>query len=103
MKMRKFLSFILCLISLSCSSKDEDQIKNTMPPGSTISDVLHKYTPSWMKIPGVVGTGEGESEGRPCILVFVIKKSDEITRKIPSVVDGFRVVIHETGEVKPMR
>lgn len=103
MTMRIFPATVICFLILGCSTDEKNQIKNTMPPGSTISDVLHKHTPTWMKIHGVVGTGEGESDGRPCILLFVVKKSNEITQKIPDVVEGYPVVIHETGEVKPMK
>jgi hypothetical protein len=66
----------------------------------SISEVLKKYTDSWMKIPGVVGTGEGKSEGKPCVIVFMNCNSKLIKKKIPKTVDGYKVVFEETGEIK---
>jgi len=66
----------------------------------TITDVLKKYTDVWMKIPGVVGAGEGKSEGKPCIMVFTNGNSRLIKKKIPKTIDGHKVIFEETGEIK---
>ncbi len=69
----------------------------------TIQDVLKEHTDEWMSIPGVVGTAIGEFEDKPCIKVFVAKETRELTQKIPSEVEGFPVVIEETGEIRALR
>ena len=51
---------------------------------------------------GVVGTGEGRCEGKPCIKVFVIKKTSDLDEKIPKNLDGYAVIIEEIGEIKPL-
>ncbi|OGP83487.1 MAG: hypothetical protein A2V87_00295 [Deltaproteobacteria bacterium RBG_16_58_17] len=56
-----------------------------------------------MTIPGVVGTAEGRCEGKPCIKVFVIKKTSDLDEKIPKNLDGYAVIIEETGEIKALR
>lgn len=66
----------------------------------TITEVLKKYTDTWMKISGVIGTGEGESGGKPCIKVFINKHSKLIKKKIPKNVEGYEVVLEETGTIK---
>lgn len=66
----------------------------------TISEVLKKHTDSWMKIPGVIGTGEGEWHGKPCIKVFTKHNSKIIKKKIPKVADRYKVVLEETGKVE---
>jgi hypothetical protein len=66
----------------------------------TVAEVLKKYTEKWMKIPGVIGTGEGESGGNPCIKVFIEHNSIAIKKKIPKIVDGYKVVLEETGKIK---
>ena len=66
-------------------------------------EVLKKHTKALMTIPGVVGTGEGRCEGKPCIKVFVIKKTSDLDEKIPKNLDGYAVIIEETGEIKALR
>jgi hypothetical protein len=69
---------------------------------SSITDVLEAHTAELMAIPGVVGTGIGEEDGEPCILVLVAKKDERLRRQIPTRLGGFRVRIDETGEVRPV-
>ena len=66
----------------------------------TIAKVLEKYTEKWMDIPGVTGTGEGKSDGKPCIMIFVEHKSEEIKKKIPKEAEGYKVVLEETGVIR---
>ena len=68
-----------------------------------VDEVLTKHTKTLMTIPGVVGTGEGRCEGKPCIKVFVIKKTSDLDEKIPKNLDGYEVIIEEVGEIKPLR
>lgn len=51
-----------------------------------------------MAIHGVAGTGQGEHNGKPCIKVFVTKKSRKLLRQIPEDLGGYPVIIEETGE-----
>jgi hypothetical protein len=67
-----------------------------------IEEVLKNHTDHLMSIPGVVGTGIGEFEGKPCIKIFVIKKTEDLEKKIPRVLEGYKVVIDETGEIKAL-
>ena len=68
----------------------------------TIEQVLKDHTDEWMSIPGVVGTAIGEFKGKSCIRVFVAKKTEELNKKIPSRVEGFPVMIEETGEIRAL-
>ncbi len=69
-----------------------------MPP-KTIEQVQQKHTDAWMAIPGVIGTAIGQSEGKPCILVFTAANTEEVRRKIPLTVEGYPVVVQYTGEI----
>jgi hypothetical protein len=71
-------------------------------PAKTIQQVLEEHTRGWMSIPGVVGTAIGLFEGQPCIKVFVAEKTDELAAKIPGAVEGYRVVLDETGEFRAL-
>ena len=63
----------------------------------TIIQVQEEHTGQWMAIPGVVGTAIGSSEGKPCIKIFTAVPAEQIRAKIPSTVEGYPVVIEETG------
>lgn len=75
---------------------------DTMMTPKTIQEILEQHTDEWMSIPGVVGTAVGQLEGRPCIQVLAAEKTEEIRRQIPSQVEGFRVVIKESGEIRAL-
>jgi hypothetical protein len=68
-------------------------------PQKTIEQVQQEHTEAWMAIPGVIGTALGQSEGKPCILVFTAANTEQVRRKIPSTVEGYPVVVQYTGEI----
>jgi len=86
---------------MACTRDKIQQRENTMP-SKTIQEVLKAHTPELMSIPGVVGTALGEDKGELCIKVFVIEKTPELTKKIPSTVEGFPVAIQQTGEIRAL-
>ncbi|HWO40832.1 MAG TPA: hypothetical protein VNO43_03410 [Candidatus Eisenbacteria bacterium] len=67
-----------------------------------IEQVLERHNERLLSIPDVTGTAIGERDGRPCILVFVVKKTPELMKKIPSTLEGFQVVVEETGTIRPL-
>ncbi len=68
----------------------------------TIKEVLKEHTEELMSIPGVVGIGQGLCNGKPCIKVLVIEKTPELAQKIPDIIEGYQVVIEETGEIRAL-
>jgi hypothetical protein len=68
--------------------------------GSRVAEVLARYTDTWMSVPGVVGTAEGECGGHPCILVLVDRRTPAIARAIPSTQEGIPVEIREIGKIR---
>ncbi len=92
---------VLSVSTVGCSEKRvEDQGGGEEMAAPTIEAVLKEHTDEWMSIPGVVGTGIGACEGKPCIRIFVVKKTPELLQKIPSKLEGFVVDVEETGEIK---
>ena len=72
-------------------------------PTRDITAVMDAHVSELMGIPGVTGVAVGALEdGTPCILVLVEKKTDEIARKIPKLIEGHPTKIFESGEIKPM-
>ena len=72
-----------------------------MSPKS-IEVVLDEHTDELMSMPGVVGTGQGLCDDKPCIKVFVIERAPELDQKIPDALEGYPVKIEETGEIKAL-
>lgn len=71
-------------------------------PSKTVEEVLKKHTEELMSIPGVVGTGEGLCNGKPCIKVFVIEFTLELEQKILNILEGYLVEVEETGEFEAL-
>lgn len=67
-----------------------------LPP---IAGVLERHSGELMRIPGVVGTGEGVRDGRVVFVVFVVRATPELERKLPRALEGHPVEIRESGEV----
>ena len=67
-------------------------------PNRKIKEVLTSHAHKLMAVPGVVGVGEGESEGKPCIMVFVIDGKAKSLRDLPQSLEGFLLKIEESGQ-----
>jgi len=92
---------ILSIFSISHTGEKSDILpKGNQMVARPIVEVLKDHARDLMSIPGVLGAGQGLCEGKPCIKVFVIKKTPELVQKNPDTLDGYPVVIEETGEVK---
>ena len=68
----------------------------------SIQQAQEEHTDHLMSLPGVIGTAIGESDGKPCIKVFVTEKTAEIEKGVPDSLEGYPVVIEETGEFKAL-
>ena len=68
----------------------------------TIEEVLKEHTEELMSISGVVGIGQGLCDNKPCIKVFVIAETPELEQEIPSSLEGYPVIIEETGEIRAL-
>lgn len=57
-----------------------------------------------MAIPGVVGVyvGLAEDERTPCLKVMLASDNEATRRAIPRALDGYRVLIEVTGEIRPL-
>ena len=97
------MSVLVCLgfIGTACAQEQpgKDPQLGAMPE-KTIEIVLQQHSASLMSLPDVVGTAQGECSGKPSILVLVAKKTQELSSRIPSVIEGYIVSVVETGEFR---
>ena len=71
-------------------------------PINDVKEVMESHTGALMDLPGVVGVYISALEdGSPCIKVMVVKKTSLLEEKIPKVLEGYPVIIVETGELVP--
>ena len=89
-----FLAGIFC----GCGRKGSVDVSNgTSMKNKSIEHVLKENTNQWMSIPGVEGVAIGEHKGTSCIRVFTSVNPKNLQDKIPSIMDGFPVIIEKTG------
>lgn len=50
-----------------------------------------------MKIAGVEGVALGECRGEPAIVVYVVRRSAAVLRRIPRTLEGFPVTVEVSG------
>ena len=97
------IGMILIFSSVSCAKESsKDSGEGTQVQNKPIEQVLKEHTEELMALPGVIGTGQGLCSGQPCIKVFVSKKTAKLEKKIPKNLEGYPVVIQETGKFKAL-
>jgi hypothetical protein len=96
----RMILVIAIVVTASCTPRPMDQNSETRKP---ITEVLSAHTVEWMKLPGVIGTGETKKDDQPAIMIFVDTLNDELRSKLPTQVDGYSVVIEQSGKIVPLR
>ncbi len=90
--------FSISVVRFAYKTVEGEESEDKMPE-KTIEEVLKEHTNKLMCIPGVVGTAQGLCDNKPCIKVYVVKRSLELEQKIPPVLEGYTVDVEETGEI----
>jgi len=72
--------------------------KTTVKEGP-IHEVLEAHTAEVMRLPGVIGTGEGSDNGERVFVVFVNRRSPELEAKLPKQIGGYNVIVRVAGDV----
>jgi hypothetical protein len=94
---------IVAIYAVSCAGKDISYFRgeNTVT-AKPVQDVLKENKKKLLSLPGVVGTAQGRCGNKPCIKVYVIRKTLELEKKIPHILEGYPVMIEETGEFRAL-
>lgn len=86
------LVFVGVTIVPACDGRD--------PPSRDIVAVKDRHERELLNLSGVVGVGIGECKKKPCIRVFVEKRTPELERRIPKQIEGIDVDVEVTGPIK---
>jgi hypothetical protein len=91
---------VMALVFTNCPNKRVTSRKGESPmTAKSIEEVLRLHTKGMMSIPGVVGMAQGLCNDKPCIRIYVARKTPELERQIPTTLDGYPVTIEETGNI----
>ena len=73
-------------------------------PRRDINAVLRDHDKELLAIKGVVGVYVGlQKDGRtPCLYVMLVRDAPETRKAIPSEIEGYRVLVDITGEIRPL-
>ena len=97
-----YLMFAAVIVACSGSQRGASPEGSAVTvPTRSIDDVLAAHTDSLMALPGVVGTAIGLCEGERCIKVLTADSSATAKARIPTRLEGYRVVIEVTGGLRP--
>ena len=80
----------------------ENHVEGQKMTTRTIEQVLQEHTGELISLPGVVGVAQGLDDDKPCIKVLVIEKTVALEQKIPKVLQGYPVVVEQTGEIRAL-
>jgi hypothetical protein len=70
-----------------------------------INAVLKDHEEELLAISGVVGVYVGllPDEKTPCLKVMVVKETEDLKRRIPKSIEGYPVLIEESGVIHPLK
>jgi hypothetical protein len=71
-------------------------------PGKTIESVLKEHGNRLMSLPGVIGVAQGKCGQKPCIKVYVARKTRELFQQIPCTLEGYAIHIEQSGKVQAL-
>jgi hypothetical protein len=89
------LIFVAVTIVTACDNRHS-------PSSRDIVAVKERNETELLSLSGVVGVGIGECKKKPCIRVFVEKRTPELERRIPKQIEGIDVDVEVTGPIKPL-
>lgn len=96
---------LLVVTLLACSGPPRPPVQGEeriVVPKRSIDEVLAAYNDSLMTLPGVVGTAIAMCEpGERCIKVLLDDASEEAKARIPTRLEGYRIVTEVSGPIRP--
>jgi hypothetical protein len=97
------------LLSIACSASTRSPVNQTGKKESMnrkdINAVLKDHDKELLAIPGVVGVYVGllPDDKTPCLKVMVVKETEDLKRRIPKTIEGYPVLIEESGVIRPLK
>jgi hypothetical protein len=99
----------IILLSVACLAAIQSPANQTGQRESMtrkdINAVLKDHDKELLAIPGVVGVYVGllSDDKTPCLKVMVVKETEDLKRRIPKSIEGYPVLIEESGVICPLK
>ena len=97
------------LVFVACSpaipgSPDQGGERQSMTR-KDIKAVVERHDNALLAIPGVVGVYVGllPDNKTTCLKVMVLKRTEDIKTRIPQSIEGYPVLIEESGAIRPLK
>jgi hypothetical protein len=84
---------------LGCDRSRPVDTSKVAPP-MTINAVIQSHAEELLEIPGVVGVAHGAHEGHSVVQILVERRTPELLAKLPRTLDGYPVVVVQSGELR---
>ena len=87
----------------SDTSERETAVNEGAGPRASIREVMEAHRDEWMSRPGVTGMGLGRCDGEPCIVLYLLRRTEALASELPDTVEGYPVRLEVTGgfEARP--
>ncbi len=108
-KDRALLYLGLIFVLVACSAAMQEPVDRISQQNSMnqkdINEVLKDHDKELLATPGVVGVYVGLlPDGKTqCLKVMVVKDTEDIRRRIPKSIEGYQVLIEESGVIRPLK
>lgn len=95
--------------AIACSDAIQSPVNQTGLQESMtrkdINAVLKDHDKELLAIPGVVGVYVGllPDDTTPCLKVMVVKETEDLKMRIPKSIEGYPVLIEESGVIRPLK
>lgn len=76
---------------------------DAMPERLSIEDAHAELVEELRELDGLTMIGIGESDGAPCLRVYVVAINDEIEARVPAAHRGWPVELRESGPIRARR
>ena len=99
----------IILLSTACSatvqSQDNQARHRKSMTREDINAVLKGHEKKLLTTSGVVGVYVGllSDDETPCLKVVVVKETEDLMRRIPRSIEGYPVLIEESGVIQPLK
>jgi len=84
---------IISIVLMGGCIKRRDYQHTRALQGRSVEQVFDNHRDKLLSIPGVAGAGIARLDGKPSIVVMVLRRTPELDPLIPDELDGYSVII----------
>ncbi|MFO7610566.1 MAG: hypothetical protein R6X35_15495 [Candidatus Krumholzibacteriia bacterium] len=99
MDLRTVATLLLVLALAACGPPRQEETVDR----PDIMSVVDTHAPRLIAIEGVAAIAVGALDsGEPCVRIYVVALTDALRAQLPPTLEGWPVVLEESGEIRPL-